>query len=731
MALNLRLTPWSLAIAALCVVLAHSKVEAQQKDTPAAKSQPAIDAYGDPLPRGALARLGTTRFRYSATNVAYSPDGKYLAAGGADNRIRLLDAQTGKEVRRLTGHQPRTYQPQRDPKSGAFDMLVGSTGAGSVSTLAFSPDGKTLASGGWDDMVRLWDVETGKEVRKMLAHQAMVARVAFSPDGKFLASRGGLDGVMRLWDPHTGAELRKIEQLSKVNTWRFYREAALAISPDSKIVAASDRKGIVLFDASTGQEMRRLDGYRDCMYLAFSPNGKLLASGGLDDGPKEAYSLRFWDPATGQELRRCELPKTAKGGTEPPTCFAFSPDGDRLMAAVAEMDTYLFDVATGKQLHRLHHNWAYRVAYAPDGKTVLSMRGPAFHLWDPASGHEKGLEFIGHQSGVMAVALSPDGRLVASAAEDIRLWDLATGKLVRKLPAGALALSFAPNGKTLASGGGRSVRLWDVTTGRETAKFDGPRLVRAVVFSPDGKRVASGDEQAVISIWDAAEGVEIRKIEMQALAESLSLAFSPDGKHLACAGAWNHFALGNMVLNLQGRVKVAGREGYFVLMWDVATGQEVRKFAGLRDNIKAVAFSPDGKSLAASSRDGRVVLWDASTGQDRLHIMAHPQPRPGDLSVGPAATLGGTFAATPALAFTPDGKTLVSAAPDQTIRAWDTATARELGQFQADTGGFSSLAVSRDGAKLITASPDTTILIWNLKAIGHAAPPGPKSVLFQ
>src|SRR5262249_26964276 len=151
---------------------------------------------------------------------------------------------------------------------------------------------------------------------------------------------------------------------------------------------------------------------------------------------------------------------------------------------------------------------------------------------------------------------------------------------------------------------------------------------------------------------------ETRQIDMEALAESLSLTFSPDSKSLACAGAWNHFALGKIVLNLQNRVKVKGREGYFVLMWDTDTGKEVRRFAGLRDNIKSVAFSPNGKTLAASSRDGRIVLWETATGQERLHILAHPVVKAGATPLG---YLGSAFAATPALCFAPDGKTLVSA----------------------------------------------------------------------
>ena len=679
--------------------------------TTARAQEQAVDRHGDPLPAGAVARLGTVRFRAPATSLAYSQDGKLLALGGSDNQIRLFDAATGKEIRRLAGHQPRTFNPPRNVKN-PFDLLVDSVGQGNVTTLAFSPDGKTLASGGWDDMIRLWDVETGREGRKMLAHQAMVARLVFSPDGKMLASRGGIDGILRLWNPATGAELRKVENLSKVNPWRFYRETALAFSPDSKTVAVSDRKAIILLDTANGQETKRLAGYRDCMFVAFSPDGKLLASGGLDDAAKESYSLRLWDAEQGVEKRLCDLPKTRKGGTEPPTGIAFSPAGDKLIAAVAEMDTYVFDVQTGKQLHRLPHHWAYRVAYSPDGKTVASLRGPALRLWNPADGKERFLEFAGHQAGVMSVAVTPDGGTVASAGENIRLWETTTGKLIRILPSSAVSVSFSPDGKTLASGGGASVRLWDVASGKEVKKIDGKRLLRAVAFSPDGKFLAAGDEQAAIRIWNLQTEKESPAIDMQVIAESLSLAFSPDSKTLACAGAWNQFNFGKIVLNIQGRVKAVSRDGWYVLQWDAESGKERRRFAGLRDNIKSVAFSPKGDLLAAAGRDGRIVLWDAATGKERLHILAHPVAP----AAGTKAFFGGSFTASPAVVFAPDGKSLFSAGPDKTIRRWDTVTAKELGRFNTPDA-CSALAITRDGTHLISAGPDTTVLVWSVKAM--------------
>jgi WD40 repeat protein len=267
-----------------------------------------------------------------------------------------------------------------------------------------------------------------------------------------------------------------------------------------------------------------------------------------------------------------------------------------------------------------------------------------------------------------------------------------------------------------------------VESGKQIAKFDGPRLLRAVVFAPNnGKLLVSGDEQATIRWWDLDKGKEIRQVDNQALAESLSLAFSPNGKTVACAGAWNHFGIGNLVLNLQGRLTIKGHEGYYALAWDVESGQQTHKFAGLHDNIKAVAFAPDGKTLAASSRDGRIVLWQADTGNELLHILAHPVAKTG---TGPMGFVGGTFAATPALCFAPDGKTLYSAGPDRTIRQWDVATAKELGQFQAPDGGFTALVLTQDGTALVSASTDSTVLVWSPKAItnAHKLPAPPKGI---
>jgi WD40 repeat protein len=714
-----RSTRWTLALLALGSYLTVAGVGAADKKADDAKpeARERTDIHGDALPAGAVQRLGTLRFRHNSTALAYSPDGKTLASGGRDNQIRLFDAASGKELRRLIGHQPRSYSPGNDGK-GAFDALVNATGEGGVNSVAFSPDGKLLASGGWDDTVRIWDVATGKELRKLTAHKAMVGRVAFSPDGKVLASRGSLDGSVKLWDPLTGTQLQKFTGLSNINPWRFNHDSALVFAPDGKTVAATARKAIVFFDVASGAETRRLESHVYGITLAYSPDGKILASGGVDEG-HDVYSLRIWDAAAGKELRKCDLPKN-----EPPTYLSFDPNNNgKLAAVVAEDVMHIFDVNTGKEVVPLKHYWPSRVVYAPDGKSVASAgSGPMIRHWNTATGEELYRDREGHSASVGTVAVSPDGKLVATGGGDIRLWDPATGKQVRRIEVkgGVSSLAFAPDGKSLATGGqDKIVHLWDVETGKAIGELKGHKLrIIGIAYSPDGKLIASGDAQATIRIWDVASGKDLQEIDNKTGAdEGLSLAFSPDSKTLACAGAWNDTSFipkagtvfkingkevkSDGVFNIQG-VTMTHKEGYFVLQWDVNTGKELRRYGGLNDKIKSVAFSPDGATIAATSKDGKVCLWDTASGEERLHILAHPQHKEAGHSTSPC------------VAFAPDGKTVVTASTDRTIRFWDARTAKERGRLQAGDSPLMALAIARDGKTLVTASSDTTALVWDL-----------------
>jgi WD40 repeat protein len=258
--------------------------------------------------------------------------------------------------------------------------------------------------------------------------------------------------------------------------------------------------------------------------------------------------------------------------------------------------------------------------------------------------------------------------------------------------------------------------------------------VRGLAFSRNGKLLASGDAQATVRIWDVESGKKVQEIDNQSLAENLSLAFAVGDKTLLCAGAWNDSGFripkdgvikingkevklkGGFTMVIQG-VKMTPKEGNYLLEWDVKTGKQVRRFGGLRDKIRSLAYSPDGRLVAAASRDGRIILWDARTGKDRLHIMAHP------------ANTDAPFISSPHLVFSPDGQTLASASTDGTIRFWDVTTAKETGRFQVRGSTFSSLIFAPDGKTVISGSADTGVLVWDVKVAGNPSPQE-KSVVF-
>ncbi|KAI7205061.1 WD40 repeat-like protein [Hortaea werneckii] len=391
----------------------------------------------------------------------------------------------------------------------------------SVYAVAFSPDGKTVASGSYDRTVRLWDAATGEERQKLEGHDGQVNAVAFSPDGKTVAS-GSNDRTVRLWDAATGEERQKLEG-------HDYSVNAVAFSPDGKTVASgSSNKTIRLWDAATGEERQKLEGHDDKVNaVTFSPDGKTVASGSND------RTVRLWDAATGVERQKL------KGHDYRVKAVAFSPDGKTVASGSFDRTVRLWDAATGVERQKLegHDDKVNAVTFSPDGKTVASgSNDRTVRLWDAATGEER-QKLEGHDHSVNAVAFSPDGKTVASGSFDrtVRLWDAATGVERQKLEGhddDVNAVAFSRDGKTVASGSDdRTVRLWDAATGVERQKLEGhDDEVNAVAFSPDGKTVASGSYDRTIRLWDAATGEERQKHQTSRTADKIT--FSNDGTRL-------------------------------------------------------------------------------------------------------------------------------------------------------------------------------------------------------
>jgi WD40 repeat protein len=525
-----------------------------------------------------------------------------------------------------------------------------------VNSVAFSPDGKLLASGSGDSTVKLWDAANGTELRTFIGHASGVNSVAFSRDGKTLAS-GSDDKTIKFWDVATGAMLRTLQgHIGEVKS--------VAFSSDGKMLASgSYDHTIKLWEVATGTELHTLRGNPP---VAFSPNGKILG-GGYNN------SIKLWDVATGAELR------TLTGHSKFARSVAFSPDGKSLVSGSFDNTIKLWDVETGTELRTLtgHSDPVWSVAFSPDGKTLASgSYDQTVKLWDVAAGAE--LHSLGgHSSSVYSVAFSPDGRSLASSSFDktIKIWDVKTGAESRTLrghPSFINAVAFSPDGRSLVSGSGNTVKQWDILTGAGLRTLAGHSDdIYSVAFSPDGKMLASGSLDKTVKLWDASTGAELRTLRGHAALVN-SIAFSPDGKLLASSSY-----------------------DRMVKLWDVATGAELRTLKGHSSVVFSVAFSPDGKLVASGSADKTIKLWDASTGAE-------------------VRTLQGHSAEVSLVAFSPDGRSLASASVDKTIKLWDVKTGTELRTLRGHSDNLSSVAFSPDGTMLASGSADKTVRLWDV-----------------
>jgi WD40 repeat protein/uncharacterized caspase-like protein len=625
------------------------------------------------------------------TTLAVSAEGIHLLSGSSDTTAKLWDVASGRLLRTFKGSAnvgsvaffpggKRFVSAEWDSKirvwdlaSGGALMVIDASDPANpwdpIDSVAVSPDGSEIASG-HATTVKLWDAQTGKLRRTLKGHFGHVRTVAYSPDGRSIASVSE-DRTLRLWDARTGALLKALKGQPEF--------AIVAFSPDGKKLAVGGRHGFLLWDAATGNKIGEIEidtdaaNWSQIENLAFSPDGTTLASVEMGDG-----TLTLWNIAA----RRPAL--TIKAGTETHG-LAFSPDGETVFSGQLDGSVKAWNAESGKLIRSFdgRADKVLSVAFAPDSATVaaaserfrerdvntgLPQYAESLTVWDMSTGHPRftveqtsnaangGETFV---QGVTLVIFAPDGGELIWGAKNngfksINAASGATLRTFRGSPDVITSLAISPDGKQLLSGDVNFwLRLWDSAKSKPIKVFGTPPKKRfyegavgvaSMAFSPDGKVAATGNEDFLVRVWTPKTGNMLRSLKGHS-GEVSSIAYAGDGSRL-----------------------LSGSDDRTLKLWDTSSGRLLETLEGHLDGVSAVAFDPSGDTILSASLDHTLKLWDASTGK-------------------PIRTLEGHLGAVRSAMFSPDGKRIVSGSDDGTVKIWNAANGEALATLIAQSGG--------------------------------------------
>lgn len=594
--------------------------------------------------------IESRRHRSSIICMALSPDGKQLVTGGIDGTIRVWDAETGKFLRALLGHNSYVY------------------------SLSWSPNSSTVASAGsHDGTVRLWDVEAGRQTNVYKGFKGYVYHVAWSPDGNSLIAAGGTSGWVWLCaGSGEGSVAMEVGQ-------HVYH---LAWSPDGNQLASCGRQlPVSVVDIVTKKSGRSLGTVDDAFTaVAWSPDGRFLAGAG-------ATGTTVWDLKSEEEKVAVKLPGAS-------TSVAWSPDGKQLVTASSRAQVQIWDFASGKPVGTVAGS-ASRVYWHPKTQQIVTLSSAHFAVFDPAAGkqlysvdaggssppvwtsgrpvvgglgttklslwdantakYQRSLE--GHTAAVAAVSWSRDGRTLASASHDktVRLWEARTGEALETLKghkAAVTTVAWAPDGKTLASAGtDKTVMLWSAK-GENLAKLEGhTEAITCLVWARSGNLLASGSNDRSIILWDTDKKRQARSIPTIQAVHSLAWTSAGRTSVLAC-----------------------GTTDETVRIINAATSAELGNLLSPASppNVAAVAWLPDPSTLLAGRSCHLVQLWDVKASKVILSLPA--------------------LAPVQYVAWGDNGDLLVSGNSERTVRFWDRDTGLQRGVLLEETDGMAMIA---------------------------------------
>jgi len=548
--------------------------------------------------------LHTISAHRQAANLTYSPDGMQVASIGADGEVKVWDASTyqnlltlpadpnisgytvayspdGKLLAAALSTKVVVWDAVSEKKIFSLDGNVSGAPNNEMVHVTFTPDNKHLAVANMDGTPKVWDVATRAKVFSLVGHKQPCDGIAYSPDGKNLATSDD-SGIIKIWDSATGGELLSLIQSGNVHS--------IAFSPDSKQLASASEDGTLkIWDSSTGKELLSLRGISGLYGVTFMPDGRRLVTAGQDG------TARVWDVVSGQQLL------TLAGNTSTVTSISVSHDGKRIASSGYDGTLKIWDAAPGRELLTLpaHSDIVWDVAYSPDGKSLAtaSADGTA-KLWNVATGQV--VIELNSNDGLTSLVFSPDGKHLATggASGTINLWDLKTGQSVMKLEGHTYvvyALAISPDGKQLSSTSwDGTAKLWDVTLGRELLTISDQWT--GVAFSSEGKHIFTSGLDGYVRMWDVSTGQELKKYSDGAQ-DIYGVAINPDGNLLA-----------------------TGQQDGTVIIWDVKSGEKLHTLSGHAGLVARLAFNKDGTRLASASFDRLAKVWDVASGEELFSL---------------------------------------------------------------------------------------------------------------
>ena len=684
------------------------------------------------LPEGAKSRIGSGTIRA----MQYSPDGNLLAVVSGIG-VWMLDAQTAEPQHLLAAHN------------------------GVINSISFSADSRTLAVGTENGEAQLWDIATGEHQKtfKKWDYYPGVDTVFLMPDGRTMAVIR--TAMVDLWDIATGKPKNTLSAVENETTDGtvnnnpiFYMRLGghrNSFSSDGKTVASdSDDDGFRFWDIATRKEIKTLKAEPSGRYgevISYSPDLQTVAIANYrDEKYKQIWQINLWDVNT--QTQRKIMEKQSYGLP----FLVFSPDGNFIASSVNGI-IHIWDVNTGKQKKRLkgYRSAITTVAFSPDNRTLVSAGyDDTLRFWDVDTGKVKKI-VTGYGTLFRDVSLSPDPQTLMSlcyGSSTVRLWNANTGQHEKNFLGDneyVWDAALSPDGRRLSSysGSDNTIHLWDVNTGKHS-KLKGPKShVSGIAFSRDSQVLASwgssGKRKDIVQFYDADTGSIQRTLELtnqDDFSGSADLYF--DKKMFAGIGiifepnlfVWNLDTGDYNITDLGGTDIIVARfspDGRVIaivfktishetiprmdrniVLYDVATGDHIRTLIGHIDEVKCLAFSPDGRTLTSGSRsimrEKPILLWDVETGSSRVvkdPSWAESQHKYDAVTASK-------------LAFSPDGQTLASGMKLGDIYLWETATGAKKRILRGHSLRISHLFFSADGQTLISASDDGTMLIWNL-----------------